>query len=443
MKLADHPTVKAYREQKAGATGIKKTLDTAFLKQAALEAGADAAGVIDLARDALAEFREDLLDVMPDTGSIMVLAFRVNQASLRSRAHSVANHEFQQAWARSKAIQGRLTDRLKSQGVQTVAMPVGFPMEMERWPEKMWLTCDKVFAVEAGLGRMGLNRLVLHPEFGASVVFGTVLLSGSCDAYDVPVDYNPCIQCGLCLKVCPTGAVKRTDDFDFSACFTHNYRERLGGFLNWVEQLADSKSASDYRKKVSDSESFSMWQNLSIGGQTRCDRCMAICPAGEAAIGEYLDDRKGFNRYRDRFNTLPETIYAVKGSDAAEHVREHFPQKRLKLVSNGLHPLSAAMFVESMPRVFQPNQSQGIDAVYHFSFTGSESLECTVTIRDKTLAVESGLKGKADLHVTADSDTWVKFLAKEASLVLALLTRKIRIKGSPKLMKDFGRCFPS
>jgi epoxyqueuosine reductase QueG len=441
MKLADHPTVKVYREQ--GRTTEKhEVLETAVLKQAALDAGADAVGVVDLARESMSEYRQDMLDVMPDTGSIMVLAFRVNQVPLRSRAHAVANHEFQQTWARSKTVQSRLVDRLKREGVPSVAMPVGFPMEMERWPNKMWLTCDKVFAVEAGLGQMGYNRLVLHPEFGASVVFGTVLLSGDCDAYDAPIDYNPCIQCGLCLKVCPTGAVKRTDDFDFSACFTHNYRERLGGFLNWVEQLADSKNASDYRKKVSDSETFSMWQNLSIGGQTRCDRCMAICPAGKASIGEYLDDRKAFNQYRDRFNSLAETIYAVKGSDAAQHVGSKFPQKKLKYVSNGLHPLSAAMFVESMPRVFQPNQSEGINAVYHFSFTGSESLECTVAIKEKRLTVQTGLKGKADLHVTADSDTWVKFLAKEANLLLALLTRKIRIKGSPKLMKDFGRCFP-
>jgi putative sterol carrier protein len=59
------------------------------------------------------------------------------------------------------------------------------------------------------------------------------------------------------------------------------------------------------------------------------------------------------------------------------------------------------------------------------------------------LAVRDGLEGKPDLHVTADSQTWIKFLAKEINIVKALVTRKIKIKGSPKLMKAFAKCFPS
>jgi putative sterol carrier protein len=55
--------------------------------------------------------------------------------------------------------------------------------------------------------------------------------------------------------------------------------------------------------------------------------------------------------------------------------------------------------------------------------------------------VREGLEGKPDLHVSADSQTWIKFLSKEVNLVKALLTRKI--KGSPKLMMAFAKCFPS
>jgi putative sterol carrier protein len=101
------------------------------------------------------------------------------------------------------------------------------------------------------------------------------------------------------------------------------------------------------------------------------------------------------------------------------------------------------MFLESLPLVFQPHQSEDLNAVYHFTFTGNESLEGTVTIRKKSLAVREGLEGKPDLHVTADSETWIKFLAKEINLVKALVTRKIKIKGSPKLMMAFAKCFPS
>jgi alkyl sulfatase BDS1-like metallo-beta-lactamase superfamily hydrolase len=171
---------------------------------------------------------------------------------------------------------------------------------------------------------------------------------------------------------------------------------------------------------------------------------MAVCPAGETAIGEYLDDRKAYtNQYLKRFRDLSETIYVVKGSDAEDHVRANFPAKQVKPISNGIRPHSATMFLESLPLVFQPGQSEGLEAVYHFSFTGSETLEGTVTIRDKSLAVQEGLVGRSDLHVTADSQAWIKFLAKEINLVKALATRKIKFRGSPKLMMAFARCFPS
>jgi epoxyqueuosine reductase QueG len=444
MRLADHPTVRAYKEGKMNPPKPPAILESAQLKKMALAAGADDAGLIDLARDAIADYRQDLLDAMPNTQSVMTLVFRVNQNHLKSLAHSVADYEFKQVWTDANHITRQLVIQLQQIGIKALNMPAGFPYEATRWPGKMWLTCDKVFAVEAGLGQMGYNRLVLHPTYGAGVILGSILLEGTCDQYDRPLDFNPCIECGQCLKVCPVGAVKKTDDFDFMACYSHNYRERLGGFQNWVEQLVDSKGHADYRRRVSDSETISMWQHLAIGAQTRCDRCMAVCPAGEAAIAEYLHDRKAYtNQYLKKFRNRVETIYVVKGSDAEQHVQSNFPAKQAKIISNGIRPISAAMFFESLPLVFQPGQSEGLDAVYHFTFTGAEDLEGTVIIREKSLAMREGLEGKPDLHVTADSQTWIKFLAKEINLVKALLTRKIKIKGSPKLMMAFAKCFPS
>jgi len=444
MRLADHPTVRNYREGKINIPKPSGILEAARLKKMALDAGADDAGLVDLARDAMADYRQDLLVAMPDTRTVMTLMFRVNQNHLKCLTHSVADHEFKLAWTEANHIARLLVTELRQNGIKALNMPVGFPYDATRWPGKIWLTCDKIFAIEAGLGHMGYNRLVLHPTFGAGVILGSILLTGTYDHYDQPLDFNPCIECGLCLNVCPVGAVKKMDDFNFMACYSHNYRERLGGFQNWVEQVVDSKNHADYRRRVSDAETISMWQHLAIGAQTRCDRCMAVCPAGEAAIGEYLDDRKAYSdQYLKPFRDLAETIYVVKGSDAEQHLQSNFPAKQAKIISNGIRPNSAANFLESLPLVFQPGQSEGLDTVYHFTFTGAEQLEGTVVIRDKSVAVREGLEGRSDLHVTADSQTWIKFLSKEVNLVKALVTRKIKIKGSPKLMMAFARCFPS
>jgi len=100
-------------------------------------------------------------------------------------------------------------------------------------------------------------------------------------------------------------------------------------------------------------------------------------------------------------------------------------------------------FLRGLTFVFQRGRSEGMDATYHFTFTGSEEVKATVVIRDKTLNVIDGHTGEAGLHITADSETWLRFLRKEANPVGALVRRKIRLRGSPKLLLKFAQCFPS
>jgi hypothetical protein len=60
-----------------------------------------------------------------------------------------------------------------------------------------------------------------------------------------------------------------------------------------------------------------------------------------------------------------------------------------------------------------------------------------------SVTVEMGHVGKADLHVTADTQTWLGFLAHEKSLLWALLRRRVRLRGPIRLLMAFGKCFPS
>jgi hypothetical protein len=240
------------------------------------------------------------------------------------------------------------------------------------------------------------------------------------------------------------GAIAADGRFNFSACYTHNYREFMGGFTNWVEQIADSKNAREYRERVSDTESASMWQSLSFGANYKAAYCLAVCPAGEDVIGPYLTDKAAHLQKVVRpLQEKQETVYVVPGSDAEDHVTRRFPHKKTKRVGNGLRVRSVQLFLAGLRLVFQPGKAAGLNAVYHFTFTGKEQKQATISIRDGTLQVHDGHEGEPDLRVIADSETWLGFLAKERSLLWALLRRKIRIKGSPKLLLAFGKCFPS
>jgi putative sterol carrier protein len=112
-------------------------------------------------------------------------------------------------------------------------------------------------------------------------------------------------------------------------------------------------------------------------------------------------------------------------------------------VGNGLRPNSIRQFLAGLPNAFQRGQSEGLEATYHFTFTGEESGQATVVIAKKTLEVHRGHVGARTLHVIADSRTWLAFVRKERNLFWALLSAKIRIQGPPRLLTAFGKCFPS
>nr|WP_285034377.1 SCP2 sterol-binding domain-containing protein [Mycolicibacterium sp. lyk4-40-TYG-92] len=99
--------------------------------------------------------------------------------------------------------------------------------------------------------------------------------------------------------------------------------------------------------------------------------------------------------------------------------------------------------MEGLPVIFQREQAKGMSATYHFTFTGAEPRKVTIAIHDRRLEVTDGHQGAPDLRVTADSTTWVRFLNGQASLVWALLTLRIKLRGSPQLLLAFSRCFPS
>ncbi len=443
MQLAEHPAVKRF-SQRTQAELSRSELSAVQLRQICLEAGAADVGFVDVERDEVADQRDDLLHYFPRTKTLISFVCRMNREPIRSPARSVANLEFHHTGDHVNEVARKIVSTLEEKGVRAIAPSMGFPMEMEQFPGKIWVVSHKPIAVAAGLGQMGIHRNVIHPQFGNFILLGTILTDVEVTEQDQPIDYNPCLECKLCVAACPVGAISPEGEFNFSSCYTHNYREFMGGFTDWVETVVESKSAPDYRKKVSAAESASMWQSLSFGANYKAAYCMAVCPAGEEVISPFLTDRKGY--LQDTVKPLQKmkaAAYVVPGSDAEAHVIRRFPHKKVRRVRGSLHPRSIKGFLEGLPLVFQKNQSQGLNATYHFTFTGGEKHKATVTIRNRTLRVEERHLGKADLHVTADSQTWLGFLAKERSLPWALLTRKIRWQGPPRLLLAFGKCFPS
>ncbi|MDX2037245.1 MAG: SCP2 sterol-binding domain-containing protein [Isosphaeraceae bacterium] len=442
-RLEDHPTV--IRRRSLAAAEPPAVLDADRLRRLCLEAGGDDLGFVAIDRPELDDQREEILGLYPWTKTLISLVCRMNREPVRSPARSVANLEFHHVGDHTNEVAHAIVQALEGQGVRAVNPAMGFPMEADRFPSKRpWVISHKPVAVAAGLGRMGIHRNVIHPRFGNFILLSTILLDAEVSEQSHPIDYNPCLECKLCVAACPVGAIAPVGHFDFTACYTHNYREFLGGFTDWVENVVESRSAIDYRRRVSDSESASMWQSLGFGPNYKAAYCMAVCPAGDDVIGPFLDDRRGFlESVVDPLEQKAEPLYVVPGSDAEAHAAKRFPHKRIRHVRSGMRPDSIESFLTTLPHAFQRGRSSGLSATYHFTFTGKEPRDATVIIRDQTIRVAPGHEGTPDLRVQADGETWIGFLRRERSLVWALLRGKIRLRGSLRLLPAFGRCFPS
>src|SRR3954463_4256447 len=430
-QLAEHPTVKHFYEVSVNRAelSIPQVLDAASLRRICLEAGADDVGFVERGRPEIADQEGDIQAVFPKTKTLISFVMRMNRENIRTPARSISNLEFHHTTDEANEVARRIVSALEKLGIGAInGGAAGFPREADRWGSKIWVVSHKPVAVAAGLGQMGIHRNVIHPRFGNFILLATILTAAGVSEQTRPIDYNPCLGCKLCVAACPVGAIAPDGHFDFSACLTHNYREFLGGFVDWVEQVADSEDARDYRRKVEDSETASVWQSLGFGPQYKAAYCMAACPAGDDVIGPFLADRKGFleevvNPLQDK----AEPVYVIPGSDAEAYVSKRFPHKRARLVGGGRRPRSIRSFLSLLPHVFQRHASEGLDATYHFTFTGEEHAEATVVIRDRSIRVGRGHVGTPALRVPAASRTWLGFLAKERGLVWALLRRKVRL----------------
>jgi epoxyqueuosine reductase QueG len=302
------------------------------IKKICLEAGVDDVGLVDLDREALEKEREGALHVYSLARSVISIVVTNNRENLQSPARYVANEEYHHTGDKTSELSREILRRLNRMGIRGVVVNKGWPMDLDRYPGKIWDVSHKIMAVEAGLGHMGVNRLVLHPKFGSAIQLDSILINGLVDQYNRPLTENPCIQCNLCAVVCPTGAITREQPFDFLACITHTYRDNMSGFQNWVEAMVTSQNMTEYNTHFNNRETAFMWQSLMFRMSYRCSYCMAVCPAGEEVKPLYLKNKKDHvERILKPLRDRPEPVYVTAGSSAEARVRRN-PHKEIRVV---------------------------------------------------------------------------------------------------------------
>ncbi len=109
---------------------------------------------------------------------------------------------------------------------------------------------EKVFAKKSGIGWMGKNTNIIHPELGSYFFLSTILTDCPWDIIETPL-FDHCGSCRACLDACPTGALS-SYEMDARLCISHHTIE------NRDENLKDDIKLSNW-----------------IYG---CDICQEVCP---------------------------------------------------------------------------------------------------------------------------------------------------------------------
>ena len=412
-----------------------------ILKNIGREEGADDVGIVEIGRPALDAEREGILNVYPRTRSLLCIAQKMNRENIQSPARYAANDEFHKTIDDLTHIARRILKRLNRHGIRGVVPTVGFPMDMNRWGSlKIWDVSHKLVAEQAGLGKMGKNRNVIHPRFGNFILLETILIDAECDRYDRPLDTTPCLTCNLCVSACPVGAIHTNGEFDFSACYNHNYREFMGGFQNWVEGMVAAKDVPAYRSRFNDSETVSIWQSLAFGPNYKSAYCMAVCPAGEDVLGPYVHDKKEYvHTVVQPLKEKSEPVYVRPGTTAEKAARKN-PYKILRPIRTRFRPDSITGFLYGIRVAFNREKAQDTQLSIRFEFSGHEQRDAVVRIAGGRIAVQNSDDGPTDLTVRADADTWLDIVNRKTHPLRAMLRGKLKIQGRPWLLLRFQNC---
>jgi len=241
--------------------------------------GADLVGVARADSPLLGEHGEDPEKILPGAQSLITFGVALNRAAVCSDNMRLNRYDSMCVYERLNHISLETTRLLATEGAKAISVSPYFPIDMGGESRGMKGDINhKTVAAIAGVGSIGLSRLLLTPEFGPFVRLGTIATDASLSA-DQRLDENPCEECDACRDACPVEAIKEDGTLDYRACATNTLRNGIPGLIASTRKLAgaDEKGVKGI---VYGADFWEIWQAAVSSSIYSCSECMGSCPAG-------------------------------------------------------------------------------------------------------------------------------------------------------------------
>ncbi len=223
------------------------------------------------------ERRMDPKRVLPDARSVIVLGLNYFQ---KNSVQVEAGYGRVSRYARGRDYHKVIAKKTK----QLLAKLKGAGSEFEtasfKWFVDYGPVLERSYAVQAGLGFLGKNGMLINRKFGSWIFLSEIITNLELDRDDARIiNHGRCGTCRRCLDACPTGAIVEEGTVDARRCISYLTIERPATISSTLaERMGD----------------------LLFG----CDICQDVCPHNGRAVvtghdellasngvGEFIDCR--------------------------------------------------------------------------------------------------------------------------------------------------------
>ncbi len=204
-------------------------VNSLFVKKIASDLGADLCGIAPIERFSQAPKGFHPCDVLQECKSVVVFANRFLRSTLLASSTIPYTTVRNELSTKMNLMAIKIAEMLEDQGIIAVPANTTGPDEFDSLTNRYrGIISLKHAAVNAGLGKIGKNTLLVNKEYGNMVWLNAVFVSEPLEA-DPLAEYETCNpNCILCIQSCPVGALNG-DMINQHACRNYAYGEHNGG----------------------------------------------------------------------------------------------------------------------------------------------------------------------------------------------------------------------